>query len=472
MSNSPITVRFTDENYSTRLEVARTLGTNLIDPIWNEILKYRSTMKHIFNVFDITHQQFFITLTNRNNEKITSISGLFSRFNKDFDGIVGGDLDKEKIVEDGIFTSIRSIAHINNLEINSDSFKSILNGFDSSILGRYYTAIKELGNQKYEQINEEMFAKYLMILRGENELTSFYRLNDVENESSRYLISREYDAAPAHDIEALMSNLCKFLEDNNESLLLKMIVTIYMFEYIKPFEKYNCEMCGLILKRLASNNGVYYFVPFELAFIDQIRIKTVGKEIQKTRDVTYLFLPLADQIERSLLKLLDQVVQVSGHNVKQAYIAGDDKEEFKKEFGFTPKEEVLAPKVEFVAPKVEKPVEVSPKLEEKKEAAAEKPVSDTPKVEKREKIETSSDEKELKRQAKELLESDPYLKKGQAHFYVRHNIKGRYYSIQEYKKCEGCVYETARTSMDNLAKLGYYRREQIKNKFVYTPTDK
>ena len=74
--------------------------------------------------------------------------------------------------------------------------------------------------------------------------------------------------------------------------------------------------------------------------------------------------------------------------------------------------------------------------------------------------------------AQNLLEQDPFLKKGQAHFYVRHCTMGKYYTIQQYKKCEGCVYETARTSMDNLAKLGYYRREQVKNKFVYTPISK
>jgi predicted transcriptional regulator len=49
---------------------------------------------------------------------------------------------------------------------------------------------------------------------------------------------------------------------------------------------------------------------------------------------------------------------------------------------------------------------------------------------------------------------------------------GKFYTIQQFKKAEGVVYETARTSMDNLAKRGYYRREQVKNKFVYTPISK
>ena len=72
----------------------------------------------------------------------------------------------------------------------------------------------------------------------------------------------------------------------------------------------------------------------------------------------------------------------------------------------------------------------------------------------------------------DLLEMDPMLKKSQAHFYVHHCTQGRYYTIQQFVKFEGCVYETGRTSMDDLAKLGYYRRDQIKNKFVYTPINK
>ena len=74
--------------------------------------------------------------------------------------------------------------------------------------------------------------------------------------------------------------------------------------------------------------------------------------------------------------------------------------------------------------------------------------------------------------AEDLLESDPFLKPGQAAFYVRHCTVGKFYTIAQYQKATGCVYETARTSMDNLAKRGYYKRENLKNKFIYTPIPK
>ena len=84
-------------------------------------------------------------------------------------------------------------------------------------------------------------------------------------------------------------------------------------------------------------------------------------------------------------------------------------------------------------------------------------------------IPTMIDEKEACRLEQHLLELDPSLKKGEAKFYARHCTLGKKYTIAQYKKAIGCVYETARTAMDHLAELGYYRKEQLKNKYVYSP---
>lgn len=77
------------------------------------------------------------------------------------------------------------------------------------------------------------------------------------------------------------------------------------------------------------------------------------------------------------------------------------------------------------------------------------------------------------REAKEymmyLLETNPSLSKKQASFLSTHCTMGRYYSIQQFKSYARVAYETARTSMDKLAALGYYEKLQVKNKFVYTP---
>lgn len=71
--------------------------------------------------------------------------------------------------------------------------------------------------------------------------------------------------------------------------------------------------------------------------------------------------------------------------------------------------------------------------------------------------------------AHRLVEMNPLLKYHQALFYATHRVMGRYYSIGQFKAFNQCAYETARTSMDFLTSVGLYRKEQVKNKFVYTP---
>jgi Fic family protein len=78
-------------------------------------------------------------------------------------------------------------------------------------------------------------------------------------------------------------------------------------------------------------------------------------------------------------------------------------------------------------------------------------------------------DKELKEFARYIVETNPRIRKPQALFFASHSSLGRYYTIQDYKRTIRCAYETARTSMDNLAAEGFYQKLQIKNKFVYTP---
>ena len=87
-------------------------------------------------------------------------------------------------------------------------------------------------------------------------------------------------------------------------------------------------------------------------------------------------------------------------------------------------------------------------------------------------IPVALDEKQAVLLEQDLLERDPELKKGEAKFYARHCTKGKKYTIAQYKKSLHCAYETARTSMDHLAELLYYRKEKIKNKYVYIPVER
>lgn len=78
-------------------------------------------------------------------------------------------------------------------------------------------------------------------------------------------------------------------------------------------------------------------------------------------------------------------------------------------------------------------------------------------------------EREVKEYARYIVETNPNIRRQQASFYANHSTLGRYYTIQDYKRTMKVAYETARTSMDNLAANGFYQKVKFKNKFVYTP---
>lgn len=68
-----------------------------------------------------------------------------------------------------------------------------------------------------------------------------------------------------------------------------------------------------------------------------------------------------------------------------------------------------------------------------------------------------------------LMESHPVLRKTQAHFWLTHQSIGKFYTVAQFKAEEGTAYETARTSMELLASLGFYAKGKVGKKFTYTP---
>ena len=159
--------------------------------------------------------------------------------------------------------------------------------------------------------------------------------------------------------------------------------------------------------------------------------------------------------------------------VYRPFTLGENKPEpvhFEQTNLFNQSEEI---KVEEKATVQEDKPEIIPIQAKPQEKETPKPAYEAPKVVE-EQIAVSYvppvlDEKQASRLEQHLLELDPSLRKHEAKFYARHCTLGKKYTISQYKKAIGCVYETARTSMDHLVELGYYRKEAVKNKNVYTP---
>ena len=212
-------------------------------------------------------------------------------------------------------------------------------------------------------------------------------------------------------------------------------------------------------------------------------------EVQKTADVTYFVDYAFKHLSKFCDTFLDDIAQAKVSEMRaDFYQVDEDKpiqeveipeparvetmdlfaqaEEEKEEPA--PAEPAPAPVQHFEQPKQEAPEMVMPEAPKKKTVKVtyvqeELAVAYIP---------VALDEKQAVLLEQDLLERDPELKKGEAKFYARHCTKGKKYTIAQYKKSLRCAYETARTSMDHLAELLYYRKEKIKNKYVYIPVER
>lgn len=474
MADNSIEFRFSEEKYCTRPEVANALGTNLIEPFWNQIILYRKQFRKQIAVCDISKVPFTIAYVQSILNRIEELEEKISEYIVSFGGLQDGSVAKYTVFRDMCISELRYIAKINKINVNDVALNNIIEykNVESlySLLVRYFSAITHLDKNPTEKFDLRTIGRYYAIISGEDFEEFSFRKTEIQAASQRLLINREYEGAPVSEIPFLMNNLINYVNNSKDSFVTKVAVVTYLIKYIKPFEKYNEEMAAILSKLVVSISDVESaaaYIPLESIILDEGgKLAEVNREIQRSRDLTYQLTRVIDMFNDALDTVADRIVQVSAKELSNSATFGEDKKEFEAEFGFEPSREIIDEVKPVEQPKVEPH---SGETQVVKKPIVHKPIEVI--VRPQEEDDGPSD-KQLRRMAQNLLEEDPLLKKGQAHFYVRHCTKGKYYTIQQYKKCEGCVYETARTSMDNLARLGYYRREQVKNKFVYTPIDK
>ena len=475
MANNDLGVRFTEERYATKNEVIKTLGTSLVDSIWSNILLYRTKFNKYTKLHDVSKSRFSVCLCDSIISKNNDLMGKFTRLNDRYSLLKVNSLEKYQIDKPVFKAILRDVAYELKISVNDVALENIILGKNISPeylpLLNYYKALLYVENYHEDNIDDDLLAKLFSLVKGETELTSFYRTIDLESYQSKALINREYEGIPARLIETSMNNLFDFLADEEMSLPLKLSITYYMINYVKRFEKHNSLIAILLIKYLLARNDIAgaIAVPFEHVLKEEENLKVIFKEVQKTRDLTYIvsrFVPLANIYVN---ELIDSLVRLNVSKVRDEFYGKVEEEVFEDKP--VTKEEV--PIIDEVKVEEKPLVKEEPSKEEVKPAPKkERKPYEHKMVKEVVTVKANSNEQALSEMEEDMLESDPSLKYHQAHFYVRHNTPGKFYTIQQYKRLEGCVYETARTSMDNLAKKGYYKREQIKNKFVYTPIKK
>ncbi|HBD06238.1 MAG TPA: hypothetical protein DCY93_02375 [Firmicutes bacterium] len=450
-------IRFTEEAYATKEEVGQAYNTSLIDSIWDRIIKYRSLYSIDLNLRNIDKSPFNLTLTKTLQARISScerkIVKIFIKYDK---------LNEEKKKEFNEMMLLRFFKELTPMEenVSLDMLRHIIrkdiSAFPTNLYPLYYysSSWQYFLNHFYDNIDSSLLARiYKMIIGEEDEnVTEVFRKEELET-PHYYQTDYIYKAAPTEELPRLVEELVNFARQDNLSPLLKGIISIFYIKYIKPFGYCNEEVASIFSKFILSKDDfdkAGFFIIFEsLAFDNSENSKNLMNLVQKTLDMTYYVMHYFSFIEDDVSYILDILISLEGKQVEEECNENNDIQENEIKI------KTVSPTI-FYKPETSEVNNIPSDLKGKSEVAL--PV-----------FPSGVDSNAVEGIVENLLEVYPYLKRNQAHFYASHCTIGKHYTIAQYKKEEGVAYETARTSMDFLADQGFYKKSQVRNKFVYTP---
>ena len=481
MANTDLAFRFTEEKYASKSEVMKDLNTSLVDNIWANIIAYRKQYNiglglHSFSKgeYVLCNCQFIISKNAQAEMKLLRVMREVSALaDDDYAGL-------ELLSYQSL---LKSVAKNNNLDDSDVRMRNVIKGdvhfFDetSKILPRYLEALQFIKESYVRSVDINYINEVHGILVDDK--AASFRSKEDSSQANRVVIDRIYTAAPVNLIEPLMEDLCNFINNSTVSPIIKAYIAYYYLVMVKPYSKYSEETAALLAKSIIARESMgemACILPLEHLLADsEADLVKLYNNTQRYNDLTYFVRYGLDFNENVINQLIDRIVSYKTQLIKEEFYAADEKtieeepvEKAKPEPVYNSVPEVKEEKVEQHQVTPVTPVQREEKRivinEEKEEQRLEEiAISYIPR---------GLDEAEARRLEVHLLELDPSLKKGEARFYARHCTLGKMYTIQQFKQANRCAYETARTGMEHLVELGYYRKEQIKNKFVYTPINR
>ena len=500
MAGNDLAMRFTEDKYATKNEVAKELRVLSADTFWSNILAYRSHFYHYLTVRTIEKNMLVFCGCPAINSLVNNIEMKLIRANREY-GMINPNSKQYRTINLKFNRQILKILNeTEQLGVGEDFYDSVIRHEvisaipNNMLLVNYLKALSYIKRSYVNPIDEDFLAGLYAKLVGMEELVDFYRVSEDRNPENRVLIDRVYTSAPVNLIEPMMGYLFTFISSSTLSASLKAIITYFYINYVKPFSKYSEEVAVLMAKAILAHDAFGETVvdlPLEkLLLLPNEEAARVYVEVQKTADITYFVNYVFKYLGQYCDGFLDDITKSKVEELREDFYQVDEKPQ---EVQIPEPEPVKPTRVETIdlfAASEEEPEPVKPAparvaepVPQKEEEPVEQPVIEQPKKKTvkvtyiQEElavayIPVALDEKQAVLLEQDLLERDPELKKGEAKFYARHCTKGKKYTIAQYKKSLRCAYETARTSMDHLAELLYYRKEKIKNKYVYIPVER
>jgi hypothetical protein len=465
-------VRFSDEMYATKDEVKRALNISNIDSIWEKINVYRSYYMKQTPLRNVERVPFSVVLPPRLQTEVIKLEKKLSKLLIKYSrhGTNGTNLIKEFDKKEYLYI-LRTLSRINEIKVGDDTLKAIVDEtlpnvpVEYLVLSNYYKTLKYFKTRYAGQINTSLLISlYCKLINREFDPTDFsqyFRKTELIEKSDHVFLGRHYEAAPVDRIYELVDSLCDFLNNSQFFGTINAIIAYFYIIYIKPFEDFNEEIAILLMKYVLAhydNEDIATFLPLEelLQKEREKYLRSVNLESEMRLDLTYTINYVVEVLQELVAQVEDDVNEIDSLLVYQEQRQDD----------FSSVNQVTRTEV------VNSPSENTIKKEENFSSEETLPSYSVERKVALPVLPVGLDENDAEMVAQHLIELYPTMKRNQAEFYARHCTVGKYYTISQYKKEQNVAYETARTSMDNLVNLGFYKKENIRNKFVYTPTMK
>ncbi len=418
--------RFSEDCYATKDEVRAVYNVENITNIWAEITTYRNYFAYETSLRDNEENHYQVCL---NRSVLSSCYKLEKLWMKDIATLNSFSLARrDSFVLSKKIQCLRAVSKtVTNTNLNNSTLQKIalhqIETIPTSLIevDLYSKCLDSLASNPLAR--PEDIISINNVLQGSNaEARPLFRSEDKNSTLSTLVLPKK------EEIYDRLNELIEFLNDDELPLAVRFLGTIYYFEAVQPFEYLNQETASIVCKTLLSKNGLAPItngVDIEsICFSHSDRYYARLKEIQTSLDLTYM-------IANSLSFLFHDETEIQ--NLLEETRNNDD---------------ILE----------ETPVVSSEATPVTQEGSYALPS-----------FRKEDDAITVDERARKQREVYPNLKEKEAHFYAGHCQVGLYYTIEQFKKAEKTVYETARTSMDDLANRGFYRKEKNGKKFTYTP---
>jgi hypothetical protein len=503
--------RFSEDTYATKEDVAEVFNVTSADFIWNQVVSYRKRLTTTLELPNIDRTKFSLVYTQSINNRILSFERLLNKAYFGYNGL--SDFGKKAFKEKRLIKILGGISSAKGIKL-SDSF--LLTMLDNSVsaipneavvIDNYYLALRYLethdaGNITYTDFN----GLYEILSSGSEPVAPLKEKTwrqTVLEEPHYYQRGYIYKAALVERIDEMMDSLCSFMSDENIYAAVRAISALFYVGYIQPYELFREDMQALAFKLALSRTGFGLFASFlnieGLVFFKDEKLQQASDNVQKYFDLTYWFDYVLKYLSTDLAEIMDDLASAQKDEVefeaKSIGFSNAEKEQFKREsepenlgipsagvqvslFPDEGEEKKAAPAAPAASPI---PSSEAPSASVPAPSVPAVSPSPAPSISPASRpiygnvdvalpvFPSGFGPEDVDRVTIDLLETYPTLRKTQAHFYASHCTVGRSYTIQEFKTSEDTSYETARTSMDYLAEMGFYEKAKIRNKFVYRP---